>query len=106
LNIEGLGRELDPELDLWQTAQPYLERWMAEQLGWRGLLSNLEREAPQWASLLPELPRLMHRALARDDDALRVQLAVLQAEQLRQSRILTVLALMLAGLAGALILLF
>ena len=37
LNIEGLGRELDPDLDLWQTAKPYLERWMREQVGWRGL---------------------------------------------------------------------
>ena len=38
LNIEGLGRELDPDLDLWQTAKPYLERWMGEQVGWRGLV--------------------------------------------------------------------
>ena len=37
LNIEGLGRELDPELDLWETAKPFLERWMSEQVGWRGL---------------------------------------------------------------------
>ena len=41
LNIEGLGRELDPDLDLWRTAKPYLERWMSEQVGWRGLLRSL-----------------------------------------------------------------
>ncbi|MGB7542741.1 MAG: ubiquinone biosynthesis regulatory protein kinase UbiB, partial [Burkholderiales bacterium] len=41
LNIEGLGRELDPDLDLWQTAKPYLERWMSEQVGWRGMLRTL-----------------------------------------------------------------
>jgi ubiquinone biosynthesis protein len=63
LNIEGLGRELDPELDLWKTAKPYLERWMSEQVGWRGLLRQIRREAPEWAGLLPQLPRLVHRAL-------------------------------------------
>ena len=41
LNIEGLGRELDPDLDLWSTAKPYLERWMSEQVGWRGLVRTL-----------------------------------------------------------------
>jgi ubiquinone biosynthesis protein len=66
LNIEGLGRELDPDLDLWQTAKPYLERWMSEQLGWRGLLRTLRHEAPYWAGMLPQLPRLLHRALAAD----------------------------------------
>ena len=49
LNIEGLGRELDPDLDLWQTAKPYLERWMSEQVGWRGLVRTLRHEAPFWA---------------------------------------------------------
>ena len=43
LNIEGLGRELDPDLDLWQTAKPYLERWMQEQVGLRGLLRRVDR---------------------------------------------------------------
>ena len=66
LNIEGLGRELDPDLDLWQTAKPYLERWMSEQVGWRGLLRTLRREAPCWAQTLPALPRLLHRLLAED----------------------------------------
>ena len=66
LNIEGLGRELDPELDLWRTAKPYLERWMGEQMGWRGLLRQIRQEAPYWAATLPQLPRLLHRALAQD----------------------------------------
>ena len=105
LNIEGLGRQLDPDLDLWQTAKPFLERWMSEQLGWRGLLGNLKREAPQWASLLPALPRLAHQALARDDGAaLRAQLLVMQLEQVRQSRLLRVIALALVLLAGGLLL--
>jgi len=66
LNIEGLGRQLDPQLDLWQTAKPFLERWMNEQLGWRGLVKRLKREAPQWAALLPELPRRLNELAQRD----------------------------------------
>ncbi|MGE5640133.1 MAG: ubiquinone biosynthesis regulatory protein kinase UbiB [Clostridia bacterium] len=66
LNIEGLGRELDPDLDLWRTAKPLLERWMNEQVGWRGVLRGLRQEAPFWAATLPQLPRLVHRALAQD----------------------------------------
>ena len=66
LNIEGLGRELDPELDLWATAKPYLERWMREQVGWHGLVRTLRQEAPYWAATLPQLPRLAHRALAEE----------------------------------------
>ncbi len=63
LNIEGLGRDLDPDLDLWKTAKPYLERWMNEQMGWRGLLRNLKHETPGWATTLPQLPRLVHARL-------------------------------------------
>ncbi|MCM0043318.1 MAG: ubiquinone biosynthesis regulatory protein kinase UbiB [Burkholderiaceae bacterium] len=64
LNIEGLGRQLDPDLDLWQTAKPILEQWMKEQVGWRGLLDRLKQEAPQYAHILPALPRLLQQALA------------------------------------------
>ncbi|MDP3844489.1 MAG: ubiquinone biosynthesis regulatory protein kinase UbiB [Oxalobacteraceae bacterium] len=63
LNIEGLGRQLDPDLDLWVTAKPYLERWMSEQMGWRGLIERLKDEAPRYGQLLPQLPRLVHHAL-------------------------------------------
>jgi ubiquinone biosynthesis protein len=63
LNIEGLGRQLDPDLDLWKTARPYLERWMSEQIGWRGLLEKLREEAPRYSQLLPQLPRLAVQAL-------------------------------------------
>ena len=65
LNIEGLGRQLDPDLDLWSTAKPFLERWMAEQIGPAGLRARMEREAAQWSQTLPQLPRLLHAALAR-----------------------------------------
>ncbi|MBP6762330.1 MAG: ubiquinone biosynthesis regulatory protein kinase UbiB, partial [Thauera sp.] len=64
LNIEGLGRQLDPELDLWTTAKPFLERWMDERMGWRALVHGVKAEAPAWASTLPQLPRLVPNALA------------------------------------------
>lgn len=67
LNVEGMGRELDPNLDLWQTAKPYLERWMHRRVGWRGLRDKLEQEAGRWSQMLPELPRLLHENLARAD---------------------------------------
>ncbi|GAP35331.1 ubiquinone biosynthesis regulatory protein kinase UbiB [Piscinibacter sakaiensis] len=65
LNIEGLGRQLDPELDLWVTAKPFLERWMNDQVGWSGLVEHLSKEAPRYVQILPELPRLLHQALKR-----------------------------------------
>ena len=100
LNIEGLGRELDPDLDLWTTAKPFLERWMSEQIGWRGLLRNLEHEAPYWASTLPQLPRLVHRALAEDRlGALRESIERLNAENARRNDLLLgVLVALLAGI--------
>jgi len=58
-----LGRQLDPELDLWKTAKPYLETWMEEQIGWRGFLEKMKLEAPHYVQLLPQLPRLVHQAL-------------------------------------------
>lgn len=92
LNIEGLGRQLDPELDLWSTAKPFLERWMNEQVGWRGLVERLKKEAPHWAQLLPELPRLVHHALqTRTGMAEPRVVEALLAEQRRTNRLLRVL---------------
>src|SRR5690606_29289922 len=68
LNIEGLGRQLDPNLDLWSTAKPFLEKWMLDQMGPQRLWRELRNEAPTYAKLLPELPRLLYRALQRNDD--------------------------------------
>ncbi|MCW5633852.1 MAG: ubiquinone biosynthesis regulatory protein kinase UbiB [Rubrivivax sp.] len=107
LNIEGLGRQLDPDLDLWTTAKPFLERWMSEQVGWRGLAERLRNEAPRYAQMLPGLPRLVHRALARRaEEGEHELLRQLLAEQRRTNRMLQALiwaALgFIAGLAIAL----
>ena len=104
LNIEGLGRQLDPELDLWTTAKPFLERWMSEQVGQRGMLRALQQEAPYLARTVPQLPRLIHRALAREPSAdLQVQLERLIAAQKQQSHWLAAIALLLAALIGLLL---
>ena len=95
LNIEGLGRELDPELDLWNTAKPFLEQWMNQQVGWLGLLEGLKREAPRYVQLLPELPRLIHQALQPKPHELRM-FETLVAEQRRMRRVLSTLVFLVA----------
>jgi ubiquinone biosynthesis protein len=102
LNIEGLGRDLDPDLDLWKTAKPYLERWMSEQIGWRGLVRNLRKEAPHWAALLPQVPRLVQRALEeRESDRIAAAIERLTAAQRRENRLLALIAFLLAAVAAA-----
>jgi len=92
LNIEGLGRQLDPDLDLWKTAKPYLENWMAEQVGMKGFMQRLKAEAPRYAHIFPQLPRLVHQALERQADkpADNTELIkVLINEQQRTNRLLS-----------------
>lgn len=63
LNIEGLGRQLYPELDLWKTAKPFLEKWMKEQVGYRSLLKGLKKNLPYIIEKMPELPGLIYKTL-------------------------------------------
>ena len=81
LNIEGLGRQLDPDLDLWNTAKPFLEKWMLEQVGPQKLIDELRDQAPRYAKLLPELPRLLHQYLQHKPADDRHELLELLAEQ-------------------------
>ena len=85
LNVEGLGRDLDPELDLWNTAKPFLERWMKEQVGWQGFVERLKYEAPRYVHLLPELPRLLHQRLQPSSEQQHQQ-RLLEALLLEQRR--------------------
>lgn len=99
LNIEGLGRQLDPDLNLWETAKPFLTKWMNEQIGWRGFVRALKREAPQWASTLPALPRRINDALGgRTQDMLVQSYVLLMKEQKRQNMLLAVIACLLLAL--------
>ncbi|EHQ51220.1 2-polyprenylphenol 6-hydroxylase [Ectothiorhodospira sp. PHS-1] len=63
LNIEGMGRDLYPELDLWQTARPFIQRWMDEQVGVRALVKGLRRNLPLILEKAPDMPGLIHEAL-------------------------------------------
>ncbi|MFM8574800.1 MAG: AarF/UbiB family protein, partial [Limnohabitans sp.] len=100
LNIEGLGRQLDPDLDLWSTARPFLERWMIDQVGPKRLWNELRAQAPRYAKLLPELPRLLHDYLQRPTGVTRRELQELLAEQRRTNRLLQ--AVVYGGLGFAL----
>ena len=93
LNVEGLGRDLDPDLDLWKTASPYLERWMSEQLGWRSVLQNLKTELPHWGKILPQMPRLLHQQLQRNHELpINETLSALIREQQRHTGWLRLIA--------------
>jgi ubiquinone biosynthesis protein len=63
LNIEGLGRQLYPELDLWTTAQPFLDKWLKDRYSPKSLLKQFKRYAPDWLEQLPEIPPLIYQAL-------------------------------------------
>ncbi len=91
LNIEGLGRELYPELDLWKTAQPVLRQWMDEQVGPRAVLGDLRENLPQLRDALRELPAaIKHLADQAAEGKLRVRAHTpdlkLLREQLRQQQ--------------------
>ena len=104
LSIEGLGRQLDPELDLWVTAKPYLERWMKEQIGWRGLVRHVRDEAPYWSALVPQIPRLVHAFLSeKKNDPLPLYLRQLMLESRQQTALLALIAAALVSIAGLLL---
>lgn len=84
LNIEGLGRQLYPQLDLWQTAKPLLEHWFRQQVGPQAALRKIRHQLPEWAQEWPELPTLVHRVLqGAADGRLEIQLRSKELEALR-----------------------
>ena len=86
LNIEGLGRQLDPNLDLWDTAKPFLTRWMNEQVGPRALLKNIKKESSDWTEILPSLPRKINSLLKESNhQEIRDAYIHLLASQRRQN---------------------
>jgi ubiquinone biosynthesis protein len=101
LNVEGLGRQLDPELDLWATAKPFLEQWMLKQVGPQRLWSELKAQAPRYAKLLPELPLLLHAYLKGGGSDLQTKelLAKLLAEQQKTNRVLRAVIYTTVGFA-------
>ena len=118
LNIEGLGRMLYPELDLWATAKPFMEKWLSEQVGPKAFLRRMKESLPQASEQLPEIPRLAYRVLKNAEEgklrlnwhseelsALRRDMK-LEQRRTRQSiggSALIVSAAVLAGLGSSLI---
>ncbi len=91
LNIEGLGRQLYPELDLWETGQPFLERWMKERMGPKAVYRSMKQQAPDWLDKMPHLPQMAYDALNQlkslDDSRRRDMLALSVARhELQQQR--------------------
>ena len=84
LNIEGLGRQLYPDLDLWTTAKPFLERWMKEQIGTTAFVNRMKTNLPSWSEKLPEIPVLAHDFLRKAVEG-RLQVDY-KSEQLQQLR--------------------
>jgi ubiquinone biosynthesis protein len=79
LNIEGLGRQIYPDLDLWTTAAPFVERWLKKQMGARAFLKRIQDNLPLWAEKLPEIPGLIYEVLNEQ----RLQLETARFAKLR-----------------------
>ncbi|MFM1897456.1 MAG: hypothetical protein RLZZ385_2530 [Pseudomonadota bacterium] len=88
LNVEGLGRQLYPELDLWQTALPFLENWNRKRLNPLLLLQRIRENIPDWIHQLPDLPRLLIDAATdnRQLEALRGSLTETRLQALREQQ--------------------
>lgn len=68
INIEGMGRQIYPDLDLWETAAPFMERWMKDRIGIAGLIRRISENAPRWLDQLPEIPDLAYDAMVEIRD--------------------------------------
>lgn len=84
LNIEGLGRQLYPDLDLWKTAKPFLERWMEEQVGARAMMRNLKNDLPYLIEKIPEMPGLIYKSLKAYSDGEFELKQVREMEKIRE----------------------
>ena len=99
LNVEGLGRELDPNLDLWVTARPFLENWLKEQIGPKNLINRIKKEFPNWVDVAPQLPTLLHSYLNNHnkDSYTIIEKDIrksIEGIKLRQDRIILVMILL------------
>jgi ubiquinone biosynthesis protein len=68
INIEGMGRQIYPDLDLWETAAPFMEKWMKDRIGILGLIKRISEKAPRWLDQLPEIPDLAYDAMTEIQD--------------------------------------
>lgn len=107
LNVEGLGKQLYPDLDLWQTALPFLERWQAKRLSPLTTLYKVRERLPEWIEQAPEIPDLVWAALRERAAApgqlllMHKQLELLQAANASNRRFITINSILLALLLAA-----
>jgi len=105
LNIEGLGRQLYPELDLWKTGKPYLENWMKERMGVKAMIKNIKQQAPDWIEKLPQIPQLVFDNLQQNRQASELEfqrmLALQHAQEQRSRKTRRTLLLAATLLAAA-----
>ncbi|NRA22344.1 MAG: ubiquinone biosynthesis regulatory protein kinase UbiB [Oceanospirillaceae bacterium] len=98
LNVEGLGRQLYPELDLWQTGKPYLEEWMKERVGPKAVIKTMLQQAPDWIEKLPQLPQLAYDVLQQaktqqvQTQQLQLQMQLKQLDESNKRRKTSLLA--------------
>ena len=98
LYIEGLGRQLYPQLDLWQTAKPFLENWVKEQMGVKAVFNKIKENIPFWNEKLPELPDLVYDYLKNGKDSQQQQITMLkQIQQQNQSNTEKIIYTVLVG---------
>lgn len=104
LNIEGLGRQIYPELDLWKTAKPFLEKWMNDQVGSRAMIRGFKKNLPFIAEKMPAMPELIFDALKKVADSESEKLQAQQMQELKQQIKINQqrLSYTLIGLAGVL----
>lgn len=92
LNIEGLGRQLYPDLDLWQTAKPFLENWMQQRMGVKSVYRSIKQQAPEWLEKMPHLPQLVYDSLqqlklgAESSEGLQLKLQQQKIQEERRKR--------------------
>jgi ubiquinone biosynthesis protein len=103
LNIEGLGRQLYPDLDLWAASKPIIERWLKKQMGVRAFVQRVQDNLPLWAEMLPEMPGLVFEVLNEQKNQLEMARFERQRE-MEKPRIQTNTRQVWLGLCGGFLL--
>ena len=89
LYVEGVGRQLYPQLDLWKTAKPFLESWIKDQVGIPALVRAFKEKAPFWVEKMPELPELVYDSLRQGSTVLiRLPASFSQIMYVRDNRVI------------------
>jgi len=85
LYIEGLGRQLYPQLDLWETAKPFLENWVKEQMGVKAVFEKIKYNIPFWNEKLPEIPDLVYDYLQSGKQSHKQQIQLIESLKSQQA---------------------